>query len=181
MYWDHARGSRGDESIHLSYGSTYFQIFWLNSCRADWGLMKRTAMGLIQILTLALANAAQLSLASTEELLALNQQLRSIQGGSQAASVENVLFKRDAAIFTGTHAGEKVSTEDFPKTLEKHAGRPMDWFFNEWAYGAETPPYEFSYHFSNADGGQTELSLSLTQSVSRNHSRPIFRRLVSHK
>lgn len=66
--------------------------------------------------------------------------------------------------FTGTHAGENVSTEDFQKTVEKHAGRPMDWFFNEWVYGAETPSYEFSYHLANAEGGQTELSMSLTQS-----------------
>ena len=50
--------------------------------------MKRTVMGLIWILTLALANAAQLYTASTEELIALYQQPRSIQGGSQAASVK---------------------------------------------------------------------------------------------
>jgi hypothetical protein len=46
------------------------------------------------------ANAADLAAASSQELVALYQKLRALGGGGQAASVENVAFKRDAATFT---------------------------------------------------------------------------------
>jgi hypothetical protein len=64
--------------------------------------------------------------------------------------------------FTSTFAGKNASTEDFRQVVEKYAGRPMDWFFDEWVYGIHIPSYDFSYQLSDA-GGQTELSLSLTQ------------------
>jgi hypothetical protein len=66
--------------------------------------------------------------------------------------------------FTATYAGQNASTEDFRRIVEKHIGQPMDWFFNEWVYGSETPTYDFSYQLANADAGQTELSVSITQS-----------------
>ena len=40
----------------------------------------------------------------------------------------------------------------------------MDWFFNQWVYGTEMPKYDFSYQLANAEGGQTEISVTLTQS-----------------
>lgn len=46
------------------------------------------------------ANAADLSTASAEDLIAVYQQLRAIPAGNEAAVVENVVFKRDAATFT---------------------------------------------------------------------------------
>ena len=48
--------------------------------------------------------------------------------------------------------------------VEKHTGRSMEWFFNEWIYGSETPTYDFSYQLSDAGGGQTEVAITLTQS-----------------
>jgi aminopeptidase N len=66
--------------------------------------------------------------------------------------------------FTSTFAGQNASTEDFRKVVEKHAGRPMEWFFEQWVYGSETPEYDFSYRLSDAEGGQTELTMTLTQS-----------------
>jgi hypothetical protein len=66
--------------------------------------------------------------------------------------------------FTSTYAGKNVSTEDFRRLVEKHVGEPMDWFFNEWVYGAETPTYDFKYQLKPGDGGKTVLSISLKQS-----------------
>jgi len=66
--------------------------------------------------------------------------------------------------FTSTYAGKNVSTEDFRRVVEKHMGEPMDWFFNEWVYGAETPIYDFKYQLKPGDGGKTVLSVSLKQS-----------------
>jgi aminopeptidase N len=66
--------------------------------------------------------------------------------------------------FFSTYAGQNASTEDFRKMVEKHMGRPMDWFFEQWVYGSELPTYDFSYQLSNAEGGQTEVAVTLTQS-----------------
>jgi aminopeptidase N len=66
--------------------------------------------------------------------------------------------------FTSTYAGQNASTEDFRLIVEKHVGSPMDWFFNQWVYGRDIPTYDFSYRLSDADAGQTELTMSITQS-----------------
>jgi hypothetical protein len=66
--------------------------------------------------------------------------------------------------FAKTYAGQNASTADFQRIVEKHMGRPMDWFFNEWVYGTETPHYDFSYQLSDAGGGKTLLTMSLKQS-----------------
>jgi len=65
--------------------------------------------------------------------------------------------------FISTFAGKSASTEDFRRIVEKNAGRSMEWFFNQWVYGSETPSYDFRYQLADADGGQTKLSLTLTQ------------------
>jgi hypothetical protein len=66
--------------------------------------------------------------------------------------------------FVTTYAGKNASTEDFRRIVENHMGEPMDWFFNEWVYGAETPTYDFKYQLKPGAGGGTTLQASLTQS-----------------
>jgi hypothetical protein len=66
--------------------------------------------------------------------------------------------------FTSTYAGQTVSTRDFQRMVEKHEGKSMQWFFNQWVYGSETPTYDFSYQLADTEKGYTELSISLTQS-----------------
>jgi hypothetical protein len=66
--------------------------------------------------------------------------------------------------FTRTYAGKNASTADFQRIVEKHVGQSMDWFFNEWVYGGETPTYNFSYQLQDAGGGKTAVSFKLTQS-----------------
>jgi aminopeptidase N len=66
--------------------------------------------------------------------------------------------------FTSTYAGKNASTEDFRQIVEKHMGGSMEWFFNQWVYGAYMPKYDFSYRIADSAGGQTEVSMSLTQS-----------------
>jgi Peptidase family M1 domain len=66
--------------------------------------------------------------------------------------------------FTSTYAGKNASTQDFQRMVEKHMGRSMDWFFNEWVYGTETPHYDFKYSLTDAGGGKTRLQMSVTQS-----------------
>jgi aminopeptidase N len=66
--------------------------------------------------------------------------------------------------FVSTHAAKNASTEDFRRVVEKHMGKPMDWFFNEWVYGTETPHYDFSYQLKDGPGGKTILQVSIAQS-----------------
>lgn len=66
--------------------------------------------------------------------------------------------------FTKTYAGKSASTADFEHIVEKHVGQPMDWFFNEWVYGDETPTYNFSYQLQDAGNGKTMVTFKLTQS-----------------
>lgn len=66
--------------------------------------------------------------------------------------------------FYSTYAGKNASTEDFRKVVEKHVGGSMEWFFEQWVYGAYTPTYNFSYQLTDAGNGQTEVSITLAQS-----------------
>jgi hypothetical protein len=66
--------------------------------------------------------------------------------------------------FVSTYAGKNASTQDFQRVVEKHAGRSMDWFFNEWVYGTAVPHYDFDYSLKDAGGGKSLLHVSLRQS-----------------
>ena len=66
--------------------------------------------------------------------------------------------------FYSTFAGKNASTEDFRKIVEKHMGTSMEWFFDQWVYGAYTPTYNFSYQLADTENGQTEASITLSQS-----------------
>jgi aminopeptidase N len=72
-----------------------------------------------------------------------------------------IVMMRD---FTSTYAGQNASTQDFQRVVEKHVGISMQWFFDQWVYGSETPAYDFSYRLSDAEDGHTKLSMSITQS-----------------
>jgi hypothetical protein len=37
--------------------------------------------------------------------------------------------------------GARISTFDFKRLAEKHAGRPLDWFFDSWVFGTGIPSY----------------------------------------
>ncbi|MDE3179530.1 MAG: hypothetical protein KGM47_07700 [Acidobacteriota bacterium] len=66
--------------------------------------------------------------------------------------------------FTSTYEAKNPSTADFERIAEKHYGKSLAWFFNEWVYGTETPVYDFKYQLSGAPQGKTALHMSLTQS-----------------
>jgi aminopeptidase N len=87
--------------------------------------------------------------------------------------------------FVDTHRATPASTESFKAIAEKHMphgldlennGR-LDWFFRQWVYGTEVPPYEFEYRISPGSEGKTKVHLSIAQSqVSDNFAMfvPIF-------
>jgi hypothetical protein len=80
---------------------------------------------------------------------------------AQEPDVRFIAMMRD---FVSTYASKNASTQDFKRIVDKHFRENMDWFFNEWVYGTETPHYDFSYELKSGDKGQTILHVSLAQS-----------------
>jgi hypothetical protein len=75
--------------------------------------------------------------------------------------------------YVRTYTGKIVTTEDFKKTVEKHFGKDMDWFFDQWVYGTEIPIYSFDYDIEEA-GEDYFLTISAQQSnVSSSFEMPI--------
>jgi len=83
--------------------------------------------------------------------------------------------------FVKTHHNQNASTESFKAVVEKHitpdmdlqGNGKMDWFFNQWVYGQEVPSYDLKYKVSPGDGGNTLLTLTVTQrGVTENFAMP---------
>ena len=74
--------------------------------------------------------------------------------------------------FVQTHHNKDASTESFKTVVEKHmtdamnldGNGKMDWFFNQWVYGAEMPSYELNYRLTPIEGGKAQLKGSVSQS-----------------
>jgi hypothetical protein len=47
--------------------------------------------------------------------------------------------------FTGQFGGAFVTTADFKRIAEKHAGETLDWFFDDWVFGTGIPTYSLDY------------------------------------
>ena len=59
--------------------------------------------------------------------------------------------------------GKSISTYDVMSIAEKHAGKPLDWFFEAWVFGTGVPSYEVSHKVEpSADG--FVVSGNITQS-----------------
>jgi aminopeptidase N len=63
-----------------------------------------------------------------------------------------------------SHRGKRVTTLDFQRTVEKHLGQPMDWFFDEWVYGTAIPTYTFSWKADVDSTGKPAVRLRVRQS-----------------
>lgn len=49
--------------------------------------------------------------------------------------------------------GKSVSTYDFKALAEKHSGKPLDWFFDDWVFGTGIPSYKLDYKVDPGPGG----------------------------
>jgi hypothetical protein len=58
---------------------------------------------------------------------------------------------------------KRISTFDFKRLAEKHAGKPLDWFFDSWVFGTGIPSYTISSKVENAANGFA-ISGEITQS-----------------
>ncbi|HXD51241.1 MAG TPA: hypothetical protein VN689_05075, partial [Burkholderiales bacterium] len=58
------------------------------------------------------------------------------------------------------HRDRNASTADFASAMESASGRKLDWFFNQWFYGAGYPVYDAAWHW---DAGARALQLRIAQ------------------
>lgn len=65
--------------------------------------------------------------------------------------------------YYGTFRGGEASTLDFRAILERHAGVPMGWFFDQWVHGTHIPTYRVSWRSEAAEGGRFRVHLTVRQ------------------
>jgi len=57
-----------------------------------------------------------------------------------------------------------ATTADFRAVVERHFGRDMGWFFDQWVRGTAIPSYEWRHSVTPTPGGKVLLTIELTQS-----------------
>jgi aminopeptidase N len=78
----------------------------------------------------------------------------------------DALFWKTIRHYAQSRRGSNVVTSDFQRAIEEATGRNLDWFFDQWVYGAGHP--EMSGNFAWDDASKTaKLSLKQTQSGDR--------------
>ena len=49
--------------------------------------------------------------------------------------------------------GARISTFDFKRLAEKHAGQSLDWFFDTWVFGTGIPTYKMDSRVESSTNG----------------------------
>jgi len=65
--------------------------------------------------------------------------------------------------FYNGYQGHMATTDDFQRVVERHAGVPMGWFFDQWVRGTDLPTYHVAWKNEPADGGRYRVRLRVTQ------------------
>ncbi len=65
--------------------------------------------------------------------------------------------------FYQTYRGKQASTADFQRTVERHTGQEMGWFFTQWVYRSALPTYRTSYQAVDGADGTYVLRLRVRQ------------------
>jgi aminopeptidase N len=58
-------------------------------------------------------------------------------------------------VYLDSFGYKNASTEDFKRILEQVSGKDLDWFFQEWVYGAGYPKYYYSWQTENTSQPNT--------------------------
>jgi hypothetical protein len=65
--------------------------------------------------------------------------------------------------FYRSYQGQRASTADFRRVVERHTGTDMGWFFDQWIYGTAIPTYKVAYRTERMGDGQYRVRLQVQQ------------------
>lgn len=74
------------------------------------------------------------------------------------------VFMQTMKDFFSSFNGKQATTEDFKRTVEKHFGMDMSWFFNQWVYGTDIPTYKIAYRLEDLQNGKYKVHCTVKQS-----------------
>jgi len=72
-------------------------------------------------------------------------------------------FKAMLRDFYTSYQGHTAGTDDFQRVVERHAGIPMGWFFDQWVRGTAIPTYHVAWKNEEVEGGRYRVRLRVTQ------------------
>jgi hypothetical protein len=72
-------------------------------------------------------------------------------------------FTETMTDFYRSYEGQRASTDDFRRIVERHVGSDMRWFFDQWVHGAAIPTYRVSSRTQSGADGQFEVALRIRQ------------------
>ncbi len=72
-------------------------------------------------------------------------------------------FSETLREFYGSYRGERASTDDLRKVVERRVGADMRWFFDQWIYRSEIPTYRVAWQTEPAEGGKFRVRLRVRQ------------------
>jgi hypothetical protein len=62
-----------------------------------------------------------------------------------------------------TYRGRSATTADFQRVAERHAGAPLDWFFDQWLTTTAIPEYRVAWTSAPGEGGNHAVRLRVRQ------------------
>jgi aminopeptidase N len=65
--------------------------------------------------------------------------------------------------FYQSYQGRRASSDDFRRTVERHTGAQMGWFFDQWVHSAAIPTYRVAQRIEPAENGQWRVRLQVRQ------------------
>ncbi|PWB70384.1 hypothetical protein C3F09_09120 [candidate division GN15 bacterium] len=90
--------------------------------------------------------------------------LRNVMLDLDATSNKDARFLKFLAEAVYVTNNTTFTNADIQKIAEKHYGKPLDWFFNEWIYGRNFPEYKVTYSITPKDN---QYVVNVNATVSR--------------
>ena len=72
-------------------------------------------------------------------------------------------FTETMTDFYRSYEGQRASTDDFRRVVERHVGTDMRWFFDQWVHGAGIPTYRVATRIQAGSDGQFQVMLRVKQ------------------
>ena len=84
-------------------------------------------------------------------------------------TVGDQIFWKAINVYLNRHKFANVETADLQRAMEETSGKKLDWFFDQWIYGAGSPKLEIKQTYNATD---KTLNLSVAQTQNRDDITP---------